>query len=983
MSSLEGKVMEVNIKGLIEFIEYVYEGLTIYPFQAYIDDKESKDVISGTSYWDSLNKLNVYDGLPAFVNRCELEKRALCFYMNGSIDKYNIEKIRFHFVDIDSGGGSKEEQFERIMNAPLKPTVVYKGRAGYKVLYQVTDAYWDNTTEQALNDSVYVFEKIQFQLIGYLKGDRTKRQVNNCFRLPYTNNYKEWSSNGKVYQEEIVYWEPNNVYTQQQLADAFPPGEEPKKHKKTKMYDVSNKDVVEVIDAYTDNLDMAGLDYWNYGNKISYQCPVHGDSKPSAYIFFDSLICHCSNGENGECEIGKGKPLSWLAKHQGWGDLYELASKLEAKPAEKYEKITLDQLQVNALTPLLASETKWEPVVRNVVAEITTTMQHRNITVDERSQLIYLNLVAAMNKSSTNISVWPLEPGGGKSTTLVTYLKYMLEHHIEKAGTIVVVERNETALALAKELGQYPVCFEATEHTPFDADYCLYPAAAYVMQSAYTYKKCKKNLTSYEHNVCGRCSFKKSCDLPKKHDIQKNSPIVIMTHARLQMEGTQLKNYAKWIAKDGKEYGRKRVVIDEKPPIINVIKLSTIDLETLIYDLKNMELEIGRENMISSIKVINELKMVMLSSERGVQLPPLDASFKFIFEAEWYKHYNGSNVSLLKHVEAAITQESVVNEYNKKITITTAQKVIYDLSSYNTVILDGTAKYDLEYRYLTNIQMMDVPTLKNYEHLTLHYDTKIPSSKKRLLEDQNLVVKLAQYASEKSLEEPVLLLCYKSMKGLLESLLANEIKANRIAINHFGNIKGSNSYSQYSCLIVVGIINKGDAYYLSKSGAIFSEEKDLELTTIKKNRRFNSIDIEKYKLSDQVVGSIQDILRTSIRSNGNSKKANVYIFSRDIVLLKLLYAYFDGSKVVQWNLLDSNPNWFEGVCELFSSVEVGSKIAKATIRKVLNLEGEAGKKQLQRIMKSEEFTSLLTQYNIVKHNTRAFLKLQAAEQAQS
>ncbi len=187
----------------------------------------------------------------------------------------------------------------------------------------------------------------------------------------------------------------------------------------------------------------------------------------------------------------------------------------------------------------------------------------------------------------------------------------MLEHHIEKAGTIVVVERNETALALAKELGQYRVCFEATEHTAFDADYCLYPAAAYVMQSAYTYKKCKKNLTSYEHNVCGRCGFKKSCDLPKKHEIQKQFPIVIVTHARLQMEGAQLKSYAKWIAKDGKEHERKRLIIDEKPPIIDVIQISTMDLETLIYDLKSMELEIGRENMISAIKVINELKMLI------------------------------------------------------------------------------------------------------------------------------------------------------------------------------------------------------------------------------------------------------------------------------------------------------------------------------------------------------------------------------------
>lgn len=572
-----------------------------------------------------------------------------------------------------------------------------------------------------------------------------------------------------------------------------------------------------------------------------------------------------------------------------------------------------------------------------------------------------------------------IRAGGGKSTTLVTYLRYMLEHHLEQAGTIVVIERNETAVALAKELGNYEVFVEATEDTSYDVDYYQYSHAAYVMQSAFTYKKCKKDLTEYEHNVCGRCSFKRTCELPKKHEIQKQFPIIIMTHARLQMEGAQLKNYAKWIGNDGKEYERKRLVIDEKPPIIDFIQISTMDLETLIYHLKSMELEIGRENMISAIQVINELKMIMLSSERGVQIPPLDTTFKFNFEAEWYKHYEGSNVAILRHVEAVITQASIVSEYNRRITISTAKKAIYDFSMYNTIILDGTAKYDLEYGHLDNIQLMDIPVLKSYDHLTLHYDITIPSSKKRLLEDNDLVLKLAKYASEKSLEEPVLILCYKFMKGLFESLLSQEIKNKRIAINHFGNIKGSNSYSNYSCLIVVGIINKGDAYYLSKSGGIFSDESDLGVTTIKKTRRFNSVEIETYKLSDQVVGSIQDILRTSIRNHGNSKKADVYIFSRDIVLLKLLYEYFNGSKVEKWNLLDSKPKWFLELNKLFNIVEAGSKITKADIRKILDLEGAAGKKQLQRIMQSEEFHCLLTQYKIVEYNNRAFIKLEAAE----
>lgn len=115
--------MQVNIENLAEFIEYAYEGLTEYPIQAFFDieqDKKSKY----QSYWDSLNHMNLYKELPKFIDLCEVGKRALCFYLNGAKNVMNIKRIRFHFVDIDSGGGTKEEQLKRIMSAPLKPTVV-------------------------------------------------------------------------------------------------------------------------------------------------------------------------------------------------------------------------------------------------------------------------------------------------------------------------------------------------------------------------------------------------------------------------------------------------------------------------------------------------------------------------------------------------------------------------------------------------------------------------------------------------------------------------------------------------------------------------------------------------------------------------------------------------------------------------------------------------------------------------------------------
>ncbi|MCE4045155.1 hypothetical protein LXM56_13530 [Lysinibacillus fusiformis] len=968
--------MNVEIDKLIKFLGYVYEGMDIYPFQAFTDDKEYKDKNKGTTFWD-INKLrgNLKDKLCSFLKRCDLEKRALCFYMNGAKDLIDVKYIRFHFVDIDAGGGTKEEQLERIMNAPLKPTFVYEGRSGYKALYAVKEAHWDNSTQAALNESKYIFEKIQFQLIGYFKGDRSKRHPNDCFRLPYTNNYKEFSSDGKVYQERIVYRELGNVYTQQELSEAFPPGEEPNKNKNTRLYNGSDPDVLAALASFRDNLEISGLDYFSNGKKVMYQCPIHSDGKPSAYMYYDSLICHCSNGDNGECAIGKGKYLSWVAEQLGWDDLLEIAKKVEMKPGEKYAEITLQTLDFPDLMPLRIVGDKYSTTVTNVVSELVDTMQKRKITLDENTLHVYSNLVAEINSNEPGISVFPLEPGGGKSTTYVAYLKYMLMNNFENAGTIIVVERNETAEALAKELVNCRVCLEANDTTPYDADHCLLQEATYVMQSAYTYKKCKKKPIEYEHNLCGRCSFRKGCPLPMKYEIQKQSPIVIMTHARLQMDGGRLSKYATWKAKDGKEYKRSRIIIDEKPPMLDVITVSPLDLEMLIFDLKSMEMEIGSEMLSHSIEVVNNLKATLLSSVKDEKLAPLDESFAFGFDSIWYKLYSGNNVGLLKNVEAVINLGGAVNEYNNKISITTSKKVAYDFSLYNTTILDGTAINDLEYQYFSDFNMLDVPRLKSYSQLTLHIDNTISSSKTKLMDDPELIVEIAKYTREMSIEKPVLLLCYKSLRENFENLLIEEVKKKRVAINHFGNVKGSNSYSNYSCVVIAGIVNKGEPYYMNKSGKIFSDDSNLDCTTINKVRRFNDVSIEQHKLSDQFVSLVQDILRTSIRNNGSTQEAEVFLFSRDTVLTKMLHEYFVGSKIKKWDLLGLKPSWYDPISELFSTIGIGEKINKKAIRDMLNLEGEAGKKQMQRILKRDEFISLLRLNNIDKWNTKAFVKV--------
>ena len=128
-------------------------------------------------------------------------------------------------------------------------------------------------------------------------------------------------------------------------------------------------------------------------------------------------------------------------------------------------------------------------------------MDSRGIQVDTQTRLVYEGILSKFLSDQHAITVCPLEPGGGKSTLMETFLKYMLENDISKAGTIVVVERIETAKKLAEQLGIYRTYMEN-----FDAPCWMPNKSAYVMESAFTYKKCKKKLTSYEYGICRGCS---------------------------------------------------------------------------------------------------------------------------------------------------------------------------------------------------------------------------------------------------------------------------------------------------------------------------------------------------------------------------------------------------------------------------------------------------------------------------------------------
>ena len=968
---------------LLEVVEYLMGEEETFPIQSYIDDKhmsdDEKTKLVPTIY-RVLNINNIKNEFASLLIQCAKERRSLCFYMNGAKRRAGIKRIRFHFVDIDDDGGTKEEQFERIKSAPLQPTLICRGRAGHKLLYAVVEAAWDTSTDEKLERSVIRFKNVQQQLIEFFKGDPRRCAPNDCFRLPWTINYKEYTENGKVYEEEIIQWERNNVYTQDQLSNAFPVAKKHFEIKESLTFDSDSQDVQDACKLFIEHLDSDGLLDAVKEDKVSFKCPIHNDSSPSAFLFYNKLICHCSSANGGnKCGIENGKPLSWVAKEKGWADLEALCKKIEAKPAERYEMISLDDMQSTELVPLKEKEDTVIGRAKGILAEVKNIMTSRQIVVDETTSNVFANIIHELIVQEEGVTVCPLEPGGGKSTVMVTFLKYMLEHALSEAGTIIVVERTETAKKLAELLGDY-ILFVDADGKAIDVPYYKRSPAAFVMESAFTYKKCKQKLEKYEYGVCRACPFKARCTVYKKHQEQKNYPIVIVTHVRLQMEADGLNKYKKWRCKDGKEYERKCIIIDEKPPIVDIVAVQDTKFAQFLLDVRSMELDIGVEAVTETSMLVKKLREQIIDTKNGQLISSIDDSLTFPYSKTWYKKYTGEDVNLLKDIEYIIQNGGRVNRNQEgNISIVTNRTIQYDFSGYHVVILDGTAKFDMEYRALQNHKMLDIPRIKSYKHLKFYVDFTQSSSKSKLKQNEDILVDEARNISIISTKERVLVLCFKDHVSIFESLLESELREGRVLINHYGNVKGSNNYSHCTALVLVGTIHKGDPYYINKHEAICGEVIDTLTTTVKNVRRFKDLSIETIKLNDQVVDTVQDILRISIRNNGASLQAKAFMLTRDVALINLLHNYFVGCEQEYWNMSGTYPEWYEKLDEYFSILKSGAVIKKAKLREVLQLDGEAGKKQFQRYIKNKLFSKLQINHGIGIVNNQTYKKVDINE----
>lgn len=175
-----------------------------------INDIEG-DIVENSSSLNSLGwgifwSVNLAD---AVVDEKGQTVRKACFCKD--------EDIICWFVDIDKG--TKDDMFNKILNAPLVASKVIETRQGFHVYFKSHNATVDN------------FRIIQKRLIGYFDADPKCTDVLRLLRVP---NFYNWKDKENPFLITLIHDDKTKVYDEKDMLMFLPVSKEEKKEKTEK-----------------------------------------------------------------------------------------------------------------------------------------------------------------------------------------------------------------------------------------------------------------------------------------------------------------------------------------------------------------------------------------------------------------------------------------------------------------------------------------------------------------------------------------------------------------------------------------------------------------------------------------------------------------------------------------------------------------------------------------------------------------------------
>ncbi|MGP7815534.1 hypothetical protein ACTXGU_00070 [Niallia sp. 01092] len=607
------------------------------------------------------------------------------------------------------------------------------------------------------------------------------------------------------------------------------------------------------------------------------------------------------------------------------------------------------EVTLYAVDDLITYEEKYQYIIDNVLEAFKMLMEQRgkqatNEQLEFAETTTKILLGELINNES--VPVIPAPCGFGKSS--ITYL-FTLE--ICKAiklgkwqhGMIIVTDKLEQLKDLNEYIYDHLGYYNNEENIPY----------SYVLEGwterSYEEGMCKnKEMKRYEMGMCQGCPFFTSCKISKQSSIQKDSPILLMTKARLETFADSVNQYTYYIDDNGEKQYRTLLINDEKPKMINTLDvsrslvnkidsdLSLIEIRSKEYEEKKVKLmdkwEIIRSMVLHKLETYSKYERIIVSNINNEPILLNDEEFILLWDELMGKKYSFE----LQHIHKVLTVGGLFCKTNLRGSFisTLGMKETIHNENFKTVIFDATALTDPEYSsgkgeaYENIVKFVDIRNTREFPNLTFNFYMKHKLNKSTFKSKNYLVKAVSNFISTLSTNGFTYVVTYKDIAPLLFNQLTfnRNVSINSHAFNnkvkivaeedktfYFGNTKGSNKAEKCENMIQVGWNNLPDYTYATNYLCTgFNEEKKMDIirtcSNIEHSESFAKyLMMEDYKFKHQhlhqfkyfcmLTDFIQEVFRTKLRDYTYDDQITIHCFSIDPLLIGMVEQLFPDCKI--------------------------------------------------------------------------------------
>jgi len=390
----------------------------------------------------------------------------------------------------------------------------------------------------------------------------------------------------------------------------------------------------------------------------------------------------------------------------------------------------------------------------------------------------------------------------------------------------------------------------------------------------------------------------------------KEYPVIVLTHnGFLQLiDKDEVNKLCEWSdkrinTKHGKynTFYRERLIVDEA---INNVQFMTVSMNS-ICAMENAIMNMGNEDIYDRFNgFVTKIKKeflkpydikknsVFFSTFENIEVPEgLDELFFTCKDKQAKESYLAIRTMLATGGYVNISDDI------KYKSIITYKYIDMDNPYFYKVTLDATSGINYLYEINNKSDVRDLPQIKSYKNMHLNIFNGVTGSSASMrkgLEDGLLDTIIEDIKSKITDAEKVLIVTNGEERDkIIREAFKGYEKIDQIDITHYGRTIGSNKWSEFDLIFVLGIQLLPDAIYplmyftSSVSENELSADKfnslDTTLIPIKGNRKYKQEEFEKVKVS--VISSliVQTLNRVKSRGyvDGGCPETYAYLINRD------------------------------------------------------------------------------------------------------